>query len=233
MPARALFITGTDTGVGKTRASVALLGFARSIGIDAVGFKPVASGCELSADGWRNDDALQLAAAGDHVEPYERINPYALPEAIAPHLAARAAGVRIERAVLDAAFDALAARHELVIVEGAGGWRVPLAEPSAGAGWEFADWVAARGWPVVLVVALRLGCLNHASLSAESIRRRAPLAGWIANRLPPTQPYWQDNLAVLDAQLAAPRLGLLPESGGVEVNMAALDQARLADVLRA
>ena len=85
----------------------------------------------------------------------------------------------------------------------------------------------------MLVVALRLGCLNHASLSAESIRRRAPLAGWIANRLPPTQPYWQDNLAVLDAQLAAPRLGLLPESGSVEANMAALDQARLADVLRA
>jgi len=213
-----LFVTGTDTGVGKTRASVALIRLLRAHGVDAVGFKPVAAGCEAAPDGWRNDDALALRAASDDCEPYAAINPVALPAAIAPHLAAHDVGTPISLAALDAAHDALRARHARVVVEGAGGWRVPL-----DAQHDFADWVAAHRWPVVLVVGLRLGCLNHALLSAESIARRAPLAGWIANRLPPAQERWQDNLATLRARLPVPCLGVLPEHGDEAGNRDALD----------
>lgn len=227
MSARALFVTGTDTGVGKTRAAVALVQLARQLGIDAVGFKPVASGCEPTPDGWRNDDALQLQAAGGD-EAYAAINPYALPEPIAPHLAAADQGLMLDIAVLDAAFDALAARHELVIVEGAGGWRVPLNAQT-----DFAGWVAARRWPVVLVVALRLGALNHALLSAESIAARTALAGWIGNVLPPRQPRLDDNLDWLLRTLPAPSLGLLPEGGDADANRTALDTAATRGLLTA
>jgi dethiobiotin synthetase len=213
-----LFVTGTDTGVGKTRASAALIRLLRAHGVDAVGFKPVAAGCEATPDGWRNDDALALRAASDDCEPYAAINPLALPAPIAPHLAAQDVGTPISLAALDAAHDALRARHARVIVEGAGGWRVPLDAQN-----DFADWVAAHRWPVVLVVGLRLGCLNHALLSAESIARRVPLAGWIANRLPPAQERWQDNLATLRARLPAPCLGVLPEHGDDAANRDALD----------
>src|SRR3546814_17722365 len=125
MSATTLFITGTDTGIGKTRASTALIRLARARGIDAVGFKPVAAGCDASAEGWRNDDALQLLAAGDGVEAYEAINPTALPAPIAPHLAAQEVGTPIVLATLDAAPAALQGRHPRVIVAGAGGWRGP------------------------------------------------------------------------------------------------------------
>src|SRR3546814_4068783 len=137
MSATTLFITGTDTGIGKTRARTALTRLARARGIDAVGFKPVAAGCDASAEGWRNDDALQLLAAGDGVEAYEAINPTALPAPIAPHLAAQEVGTPIVLATLDAAHAALQGRHQRVIVEGAGGWRVPLDAQT-----DFADWVA-------------------------------------------------------------------------------------------
>lgn len=200
---RTVFITGTDTGVGKTYVSSALLRAARAEGIDAVGYKPVASGCEPGPDGWRNEDALALQAAGSP-EPYEAINPVALPEAIAPHLAARAQGLRIDPAQLSAGHAALAARHELVLVEGAGGWRVPLNEEL-----EFADWVSAQRWPVLLVVGLRLGCINHALLSIESISARTPLLGWVANALPPLQGNWQDNFDSLRQRIAAPCLGII------------------------
>lgn len=214
---RTLFITGTDTGVGKTRFACALIRAARQAGIDAVGYKPVASGCQRSAQGWRNEDALQLLDASGGNEAYEAINPIALPEPIAPHLAARAVGLRIDIDRLDAGHAELAARHELVIVEGAGGWRVPLNEQC-----EFADWVSGRGWPVLLVVGLRLGCINHALLSAESIGRRAPLLGWAANCLPPLQRNWQDNLDTLRASLAAPCLAVLAEHAAAEADSAAM-----------
>ncbi|SEP91126.1 dethiobiotin synthetase [Solimonas aquatica] len=198
---RTVFITGTDTGVGKSHVACALLRAARAAGIDAVGYKPVASGCEQTPDGWRNADALALQSAGAF-EPYECINPVALPEAIAPHLAARAQGLRIDTQQLGAGHAALAARHELVIVEGAGGWRVPLNDEQ-----ELADWVSAQRWPVLLVVGLRLGCINHALLSAESIAARAPLLGWIGNALPPLQQNWQDNLDSLRQRMPAACLG--------------------------
>lgn len=199
-----IFITGTDTGIGKTRVAAALIRSARRAGIRVCGFKPVASGCRRTGQGLRNDDALDLLQAAGDEERYERVNPYAFLPAVAPHLAAREAGTPIRRAALDRAYRSLARDHDWLVIEGAGGWQVPL-----GARWTFADWVQARRWPVVLVVGMRLGCLNHALLSAESIQRRAPLLGWIANELPPRQPRLEDNLAELVARMPAPLLGRL------------------------
>ena len=216
------FLTGTDTGVGKTHAACALIHAFRAQGQRVCGYKPVASGCEASPDGWRNADALALATASACGERYETINPYAFEPAIAPHLAAAHAGVRIDLAVLDAAHDQLASRHARVIVEGAGGWRVPLGEDI-----NFADWVAARQWPVILVVGLRLGCINHALLSAESIQRRTRLAGWIANVQPPEQAEWQANVEALQARLDAPLLGCLPSGVAPELAAAQLSLAAL------
>lgn len=197
-----LFVTATDTGAGKTYVSCALLRAARAQGVRACGFKPVASGSERTADGLRNEDALALRdAAGTLDEEYSAINPYAFEPAIAPHLAARQAGASVELAKLDAAHAQLAARHHWIVVEGAGGWQVPLNERES-----FADWASARQWPVLLVVGMRLGCINHALLSADSIARRAPLLGWVANALPPGMPYFAENIATLDRLMPAPRL---------------------------
>ena len=207
-----LFVTGTDTGVGKTHVSTLLLAAARQRGIRACGYKPVASGCERNAQGeLRNDDALALQAAAGTDEPYAAINPYAFEPPLAPHIAAAQAGVSIELARLDRGAQHLESRYDWLLVEGAGGWQVPL---NAQAG--FADWVAARGWPVLLVVGMRLGCINHALLSAESIRRRGlRLAAWVANELPPGQPAVADNLRTLAQSLDAPLLGhLLPGDHG-------------------
>lgn len=201
-----IFITGTDTGVGKTHAACALIHALRRQGLTICGFKPVASGCEMTADGLRNDDALALQAAAGTKERYDQINPCAYAPAIAPHLAAAQAGRPVDRDLLDAAYARLAARYERVIVEGAGGWLVPLDERMT-----FADWVGAHEWPVVLVVGLRLGCINHALLSADAISRRTQLVGWIANQLPPLQPEWQGSLSSLERRMSAPLLGCLPE----------------------
>ena len=197
-----IFITGTDTGVGKTHIACGLLRAARARDIDACGYKPVASGCRRTGKGLRNADALALQDAAGTREPYAAINPYAFAPAIAPHLAAATAGVRIERRALDRAHGELARRHELLVIEGAGGWLVPL-----GRRWTFADWVVEHEWPVVLVVGMRLGCVNHALLSAESIQRRSRLLGWIASELPPRQPALDQNLDDLTRRMPAPLLG--------------------------
>lgn len=204
---RTLFVTGTDTGVGKTHVSAALLRAARAEGLRVCGYKPVASGCESDAAGrLRNEDALALLAASAAAEPYEAINPYAFAPPIAPHVAAREAGGVVDLARLDAGAEALAARHDWLLVEGAGGWLVPL---SADAG--FADWVAARGWPVLLVVGMRLGCINHALLTAEAVRARGlELVGWVANELPPLQDRLVDSLEAIAARIGAPLLGRMP-----------------------
>ena len=196
-----LFITATDTGAGKTHVACGLLRAARAQGIRACGYKPLASGCALTPQGLRNEDALALQAAAATDEAYAAINPYAFAPAIAPHLAARAAGIAVDVARLTAAHARLSARYELVVVEGAGGWQVPLNEHDS-----FADWVSTQQWPVLLVVGMRLGCINHALLSAESIARRAALLGWVANALPPEMPYLADNIATLEQRMPAPRL---------------------------
>ncbi len=219
------FITGTDTGVGKTVVAAALIHRLAETGRRVAGMKPVAAGCLRSPEGWRNDDALQLLAAGNIPLRYEEVNPFALPAAIAPHLAAREAGVKLSVAALYAHYAQLAARAESVIVEGAGGWRVPLNEQES-----FADLAVALKLPVILVVGIRLGCLNHALLSGEAITRSGVrLAGWVANIIDPTMERILENIAALETRLAAPRLATFPHLAhpdvaalAAEFNLAAL-----------
>jgi dethiobiotin synthetase len=203
-PGRTLVVTGTDTGVGKTRVACALLRRARARGLRVAGFKPVASGAEATPEGLRNDDALALQAAAGGSAAYADVNPYCFAPPIAPHLAARRAGVDIDVARLDAAHARLAAQHDLVVVEGAGGWLVPLNERES-----FGDWAGHRGWPVMLVVAMRLGCLSHALLTVEAVRRRTTLVGWIATLPPPAMDAADDNIATLRARLAEPCWGVV------------------------
>ena len=201
-----IFITGTDTGVGKTRIARAVLNRLLDQGYSAAGFKPLASGAERTAEGLRNDDALVLQAASSPGLEYGEVNPWCFEPAIAPHLAAREAGVEIGLAALDAAHRRLALRHERVVVEGAGGWLVPL-----NAQHSFADWVGSQGWPVILVVAMRLGCINHALLSARAIEADGcRLLGWIGNCIDPAMAARDENLATLRELLPAPCLGVLP-----------------------
>lgn len=217
---RTLFVTGTDTGAGKTQVAVALIRRAKELGADACGWKPVASGCDETPAGLRNADALALEAAAGTAEPYELINPYAYAPPVAPHLAAAAVARPIRVTRLVAVHAELASRHELVVAEGAGGWRTPLDDT-----WTLGAWVGEQGWPVILVVGLRLGCLNHAMLTAESVQRGARLAGWIANVLPGSMPLREENIATLRQRLPAPWLGTLAEGGtAVSGNDAVLDR---------
>ncbi|HET7314442.1 dethiobiotin synthase [Salinisphaera sp.] len=209
MTARTLFVTGTDTEIGKTRIATAVLRGLVAAGHVAVGYKPVASGCETTPAGLRNEDALALAAAGSPGFAYEAINPYAFEPAIAPHIAAADAGVRIERAVLDAGHARLAADADWVVVEGAGGWHVPLGA-DWDSNWDFAGWASAHDWPVLLVVGMRLGCVNHAMLSARAIAATTTFAGWVANTLPPRQPRLAENLAWLEQAMPGPCVAQVP-----------------------
>jgi len=205
MSARTLFVTGTDTGVGKTVVASALLRQLAAAGERAVGYKPVASGCEATADGQRNEDALALQAAGSVPVPYAQVNPYAFAPAIAPHLAASAAGTPVRVSVLNAAHARLADQADWVIVEGAGGWAVPLNDDLT-----FGGWVAQRNWPVLLVVGMRLGCINHAMLSVEAISRRTRLVGWVANGLETRMDAYDENLACLRRLIRVPCWGEIP-----------------------
>lgn len=203
---KGFFITATDTGVGKTVVTLALSRGLQQQGYKVAGMKPVASGSEWHADGLRNTDALALQAQSSTAEPYETINPYAFAEPIAPHLAAAKAGIQIELAPLLAQARALASRHDLLLVEGVGGWQVPLSDTLM-----LEDLARALQLPVILVVGMRLGCINHALLSQESIARAGlPLHGWIANAVEPDMLAYDAVLATLKARIAAPLLGELP-----------------------
>src|SRR5690606_30377024 len=202
---RAWFVTGTDTGVGKTHASVALLHALRARGLRAVGMKPVASGCERTPAGWRNEDALALRAASEPPPDYGDVNPFALPVATAPQLAARDAGTEVTLPPLVDAFARLSARADAVVVEGAGGWLAPM-----GDGLEQSQMARAVGGRVLLVVGLRLGCLSHARLTARAIEADGcRLAGWIGNRIDPGFDRVDDYLGLLQEALPAPCLGVL------------------------
>ena len=206
MAPTSFYVTGTDTGIGKTVASTALLHALRARGLRAVGMKPVASGCSNVGPGWRNDDALALLAASAPPPAYADLNPYALPLPLAPELAAHDAGVAIDLTVLTAAYARLQAQAEMVVVEGVGGWAAPLSSTL-----DQADLVRALGLPVVLVVGLRLGCLNHAILSARAIAADGcRLVGWIGNAIDPGMDRREDNLRILQARLPAPCWGVLP-----------------------
>jgi len=199
--ARGLFVTGTDTGVGKTRVAVALIHALRARGLRVAAMKPVSAG---NAPGELNEDVEALMQAANLALDVRDVNPYAFAEPIAPHIAAHRAGIRIELPVITQAYSRLAAAADVVVVEGAGGWRVPLNEHE-----DMADLAQALGLPIVLVVGMRLGCLNHALLTAEAIvSRRLPWAGWVGNLIDPAMAQQAANLDALRARLPGPCLGV-------------------------
>lgn len=225
----AVFVAGTDTGIGKTWVSAGLVRALRADGVDAVGMKPIASGCSPGPAGWRNDDALALLAAGGLAEAdYDLVNPVALPMPASPHLAAAAAGIEVALAPIDVALRQLRARHALVVVEGVGGWCVPLAGPPGA--WLLQDsLVRMLRLPVLLVVGLRLGCINHALLSARAIAADgAGLVGWIGNALEPAWDQQDAVLATLQALLPAPLLGTVGHGGAPDGALIARLHAVLA-----
>jgi dethiobiotin synthetase len=204
-----IFVIGTDTGTGKTVAACALLRAYADRGLRSVGMKPVASGI---ADSGRNEDVTALEAAGNVDAPAAARNPYAFAPAIAPHLAAAQAGVKIELARIDAAYRELALFADRIVVEGAGGAFSPLDDEH-----DMLDIALTIRLPVLLVVGVRLGCLNHALLSALAIRARGLLlAGWVANAIEPALPFFDQNVATIERRLAAPRLATLPWSASGE-----------------
>lgn len=204
------FVTGTDTSVGKTLVAAALLCAARHQGRRTLAMKPVASGCEQTADGLRNEDALMLMAAMTEPLSYEQVNPVALEPAIAPHVAAAQAGRQVSVQRLVGFCRGLQLRSaDLLLIEGAGGWRVPLNDRET-----YAGVPVTLDIPVIMVVPLQLGCINHALLTAEAIRADGlRVAGWVANRpTPAVMDNEPETLAYLRSHLGAPCLGVLPWS---------------------
>lgn len=203
---RGFFVAGTDTGVGKTLVACGLLhAFARR-GQRAVGMKPVAAGASDAAGRWGNEDVAALAAASNVHADRSSVNPYLLKLPVAPHIAAAAEGVVIDLSAIDRSFTALQQIADVVVVEGVGGFRVPLTDRE-----DSADLAVRLGLPVILVVGMRLGCLNHALLTVEAIAARGlELAGWVANSIDPRMAKLPENIAALRARIAAPLLGEVP-----------------------
>lgn len=202
---RAWFVAGTDTGVGKTHVACGLMQALARSGRSVAGMKPVASGCRVSEDGLRNADAEALRACSSVPLDYADINPYAFAAATAPHLAARAAGVSIDIGKISAHFQHLAAQVDDVVVEGVGGWRVPLGPHTS-----MADVAVALQLPVILVVGIRLGAMNHALLTLESMTRAGvEVRGWIANHIDP-DPVLAEYPAALQALMTVPLLAEIP-----------------------
>ena len=209
---RAYFLTGTDTEVGKTLAACALLHAAAAQGMRTLGMKPVAAG--------GSEDVDALVAASSVAAPRDCVNPYLLREPLAPHIAARRDGVAIDIAHIVQCFGELRGLADFLVVEGVGGFRVPLDDSR-----DSADLAVSLGLPVILVVGLRLGCINHTLLTAEAVRARGlPLAGWIANQVDATMACVQENIAALRTRLDAPLLGSVP-------HLATPDAARVAEML--
>ena len=197
------FVTGTDTGVGKTLISCALLHAIAEQGRRVAGFKPVAAGCDENE---HNEDALALCAASTEQLACEQVNPYCFAPAIAPHLAAEFSGIRIELSRILDAYRELSGQVDEVVVEGAGGFLVPLNEQQ-----DSADLAQLLGLPVVLVVGMRLGCLNHALLTVRAIAGSGlECAGWVANVVEAGMPALQQNIDTLRNRIDAPLLGVVP-----------------------
>ncbi len=204
--ASGLFVTGTDTEVGKTEVTLGLMTALRASGSTVLGMKPVASGCKETAEGLRNSDALRISSVASNEVAYELINPFAFEPAVAPHLAAAQASTKISFGVVVDAFTMLSEKSDITLVEGVGGWRVPLGPEG-----DLSDLAKMLGLPVILVVGLRLGCINHALLTVESIERKGlKLAGWVANGLDPGMVLSDENIATLRDSIAAPCLGMVP-----------------------
>ncbi len=201
--ARGCFVTGTDTEIGKTLIASALLHAYRDKGLTAIGMKPVAAGVSNTATGPANDDVEALVAASSVAADRDLVNPYLFADPIAPHIAAANERRAIDPAHIVDCYRQLAALADVVVVEGVGGFRVPLGE-----GFDTADLACRLALPVVMVVGMRLGCINHALLTAEAIRsRKLVCAGWIANQVDPHMQRQAENIAALDALLGMPRIG--------------------------
>ena len=204
------FIAGTDTGVGKSLVAAALLKAAASRGLSTVGVKPVAAGCEDTPDGLRSDDALLLRQYSSIAMPYEMSNPVSLRLPVAPHLAAAQEGRKLDAGRLEGFCRAvLMKRAGLTLIEGAGGWQVPLNGRQS-----LADLAKLLGVPVVLVVGMRLGCINHALLTARAIHADGlEIAGWIANQIDPDMALPEENIDAIAQRMSAPCLGRIPALG--------------------
>lgn len=209
---RAFFVTGTDTGAGKTFVSTVLLHALRQRGLRAVGMKPVASGSELTPEGLRNEDALALQAASEPRPDYALVNPWALTEPTAPEIAARIDGVEVTLPPIRDAFDALTAQADVVLVEGVGGFLAPVRD-----GLDQCQLPQALGLPVLIVVGLKLGCINHARLTFEAVRVRGfHVLGWVASDVEPTMLFPDDYFEALKTALPIRCLGRLPYSPGAD-----------------
>lgn len=212
------FVTGTDTDAGKTFSSCALLHAANNLGFKTLAHKPVAAGCEQTEAGLRNSDAVSLMAAMSEFEAYEMVNPITLEPAIAPHIAAQEAGspLSVSRSA-GFARGIMMARADLLLIEGAGGWRVPLNSRET-----LADLAKNLKQPVILVVGMKLGCINHALLTAEAIKADGlEIAGWIANKTDPEMNRYKENLATLAQMIPAPLLAEIPYIAGNDEQKAA------------
>lgn len=200
------FVTGTDTEVGKTVASCALLQAARSLGYRTAGYKPVASGSEMTPEGLRNSDALALQRNSSLALEYAAVNPYTFAEPTSPHIISADEGKPIRADVLSDGLRALGTQAEWLLVEGAGGWFTPLAED-----FTFADWVQSERLPVILVVGVKLGCINHAMLTAQAVEQAGLLlAGWVANDVTPPGKRHHEYMTTLKRIIPAPLLGEIP-----------------------
>jgi dethiobiotin synthetase len=211
------FITGTDTECGKTEITLGLMCMLQKQNRSVLAMKPVASGAELTQDGLRNGDALRIQQHCSSPLPYDLVNPYAFEPPIAPHLAADMAEQRISFELIRECHERLTTMTDLVLVEGVGGWRVPL-----GADGDLADLALALNLPVILVVGMQLGCINHALLSADSIQAKGlSLAGWVANIMDPQMLELEANLETLRAAIDAPCLGVVPNMQPVDAKVVA------------
>lgn len=213
---QAYFIIGTDTDVGKTYVASALVDHFVRLGLATIGMKPVASGCELNQAGeLYNADALALTRASNVSASPALVNPYRFAPAIAPHLAAEQAGVSISIETITQAYQQLTTLAEVVIVEGAGGFFVPLNATKT-----LADLAIQLNIPLILVVGMRLGCINHALLTVEAIQARGlTLAGWIANQIDPNFTHFEENLNSLQKRIAAPCLSVLTWGGSLNLTI--------------
>ena len=203
---QAIFVTGTDTEVGKTRITTGLMALLQQQGLRVAGMKPIASGCEQTADGLRNEDALAMIEQSNVELPYDTVNPYSFLPPIAPHIAAEQARVQVSLSVLQEQFNHIRRQADYVVVEGAGGWLVPIDDHAT-----MADLAVALDLPVILVVGIRLGCINHALLSAESIVAKGrTLVGWVANQLE-SSAQAEQIIDSINQRIGVPCLGVVPQ----------------------
>ncbi|RYU70576.1 ATP-dependent dethiobiotin synthetase BioD [Aliivibrio finisterrensis] len=202
----AFFVAGTDTDVGKTVSSKAILDALNLKGLNTAAYKPVAAGSEDKGEGVQNSDAIHLRSVANVELSYEEVNPYALLLPASPHIAAEAENVVIDYSVLSKGLTALKAKSDVVLVEGAGGWRVPVSKDDC-----LSTWVKQEKLPVVLVVGIKLGCLSHAMLTAEAIQHDGlEIIGWVANRVNPGTEHYAEIIAMLEDKMPAPKLGEIP-----------------------